>query len=158
MIPSRLLKKTLRHLNAHTNIKEFFPCHLNDSSSFSPSFFLSLLDFHTRCRGEERGLSRKHIIESVQASLKRLQLDYIDVVIIHKADSMCPMEGNFASDAQHMCFKLKLAFAEVVRAMNYVINKGWVMYWGRSGVNLIPLITSRFKNTLQAAQNGRQPR
>lgn len=49
----------------------------------------------TSCRGEERGLSRKHIIESVQASLKRLQLDYIDVVIIHKADSMCPMEGNF---------------------------------------------------------------
>ena len=46
------------------------------------------------CRGEERGLSRKHIIESVQASLKRLQLDYIDVVIVHKADSMCPMEGN----------------------------------------------------------------
>lgn len=45
-------------------------------------------------RGEERGLSRKHIIESVQASLKRLQLDYIDIVIIHKADSMCPMEGN----------------------------------------------------------------
>jgi predicted oxidoreductase len=45
-------------------------------------------------RSEERGLSRKHIIESVRASLQRLQLQYIDVVIVHKADSMCPMEGE----------------------------------------------------------------
>ncbi|CAH0557178.1 unnamed protein product, partial [Brassicogethes aeneus] len=62
-------------------------------------------------RSEERGLSRKHIIESVKASLLRLQLSYIDVVIVHKADPMCPME-------------------EVVRAMHYVISQGWVMYWG----------------------------
>ncbi|VEN40512.1 unnamed protein product [Callosobruchus maculatus] len=41
----------------------------------------------------------------------RLQLSYIDVVIVHKADPMCPME-------------------EVVRAMHHVICQGWVMYWG----------------------------
>ncbi|XP_054728007.1 voltage-gated potassium channel subunit beta-2 [Anastrepha obliqua] len=62
-------------------------------------------------KSEERGLSRKHIIECVKASLQRLQLQYIDIVIIHKADAMCPME-------------------EVVRAMNYVIQQGWAMYWG----------------------------
>ncbi|XP_061515316.1 uncharacterized protein LOC1279500 isoform X2 [Anopheles gambiae] len=62
-------------------------------------------------KSEERGLSRKHIIESVQASLQRLQLPYIDVILVHKADSMCPME-------------------EIVRAMNYVISQGWSMYWG----------------------------
>lgn len=45
-------------------------------------------------RSDERGLSRKHIIESVKASLARLQLSYIDVVIVHKADPMCPMEGT----------------------------------------------------------------
>nr|XP_053626395.1 voltage-gated potassium channel subunit beta-3-like isoform X3 [Cherax quadricarinatus] len=45
-------------------------------------------------KGDERGLSRKHIVESVKASLERLQLDYIDVLIIHRADDMCPMEGN----------------------------------------------------------------
>ncbi|CAB0008830.1 unnamed protein product, partial [Nesidiocoris tenuis] len=43
-------------------------------------------------RSDERGLSRKHIIESVKASLLRLQLDYIDVVILHKCDPMCPTE------------------------------------------------------------------
>ncbi|CAO1412132.1 unnamed protein product [Diamesa serratosioi] len=64
-------------------------------------------------KSEERGLSRKHIIENVQASLKRLQLDYIDVIIIHKCDSMCPME-------------------EMVRAMNYCVEKGWALYWGTS--------------------------
>nr|XP_034839541.1 voltage-gated potassium channel subunit beta-1 isoform X1 [Maniola hyperantus] len=62
-------------------------------------------------RSDERGLSRKHIIESVKASLQRLQIDYIDVVLLHKIDPVCPME-------------------ELVRAMNFVINQGWVMYWG----------------------------
>ncbi|XP_065560608.1 voltage-gated potassium channel subunit beta-2-like isoform X3 [Artemia franciscana] len=64
-------------------------------------------------KSEERGLSRKHIIESVRGSLERLQLDYIDIIIVHKADPMCPME-------------------EVVRSMNHVINSGWAMYWGTS--------------------------
>lgn len=45
-------------------------------------------------KSEERGLSRKHIIESVKASLQRLQVDYIDIILVHKADAMCPMEGN----------------------------------------------------------------
>lgn len=62
-------------------------------------------------KGEEKGLSRKHIIECVKSSLHRLQLQFIDVVVIYRADSMCPME-------------------EVVRAMNYVISQGWVLYWG----------------------------
>ena len=46
-------------------------------------------------------MSRKHIIESVQASLSRLQLSYIDIVMIHKVDPMCPMEGesfNFSTN------------------------------------------------------------
>uniref|UniRef100_A0A2H1WL41 SFRICE_018028 n=1 Tax=Spodoptera frugiperda TaxID=7108 RepID=A0A2H1WL41_SPOFR len=62
-------------------------------------------------KSDERGLSRKHIVESVKASLARLQVDYIDVVLLHKVDPVCPME-------------------ELVRAMNFVINQGWVMYWG----------------------------
>ncbi|XP_066944710.1 voltage-gated potassium channel subunit beta-2 isoform X8 [Macrobrachium rosenbergii] len=64
-------------------------------------------------KGDERGLSRKHIIESVKMSLERLQLDYVDVIIIHRADDMCPME-------------------EVVRAASHCIEQGWCMYWGTS--------------------------
>lgn len=60
------------------------------------------------------GLSRKHIIEGLQASLKRLDLEYVDVVYAHRPDRLTPME-------------------ETVRAFNHVIEtKGWAMYWGTS--------------------------
>ncbi|CAG0890362.1 unnamed protein product [Cyprideis torosa] len=62
---------------------------------------------------ELRGLSRKGIIESLRSSLERLQLEYVDIVILHRADPKCPME-------------------EIVRAMNYCIQQGWAMYWGTS--------------------------
>ncbi|KPM06505.1 aldo-keto reductase family 1-like protein [Sarcoptes scabiei] len=59
------------------------------------------------------GLSRKFIIEAVEASLRRLQTKYIDILIIHKLDAMCPME-------------------EIVRTMSYLINNGIIFYWGTS--------------------------
>lgn len=62
----------------------------------------------SRCRSEERGLSRKHIIDSVKSSLLRLQLDYIDVVIIHKADPMCPTEGKLQAEAEYFCKKKEI--------------------------------------------------
>lgn len=57
-------------------------------------------------KSEERGLSKKHIIESVKASLQRLQVDYIDIILVHKADAMCPMEGEAICKAhkQQMMF------------------------------------------------------
>ncbi|XP_075999393.1 voltage-gated potassium channel subunit beta-2-like [Genypterus blacodes] len=61
----------------------------------------------------ERGLSRKHIIEGLRASLKRLQLDYVDVVFANRPDPNTPIE-------------------ETVRAMTHVINQGMAMYWGTS--------------------------
>jgi len=60
---------------------------------------------------EEKALSRKEIIESVKDSLKNLQLDYIDLLIVHKNDPNCPLE-------------------EVLRAMDFLINSGQIMYWG----------------------------
>ncbi|OZJ06646.1 hypothetical protein BZG36_00359 [Bifiguratus adelaidae] len=61
----------------------------------------------------DRGLSRKHVIEGLAASLKRLQLDYVDVVFAHRPDLDTPME-------------------EIVRAFNWCISKGWALYWGTS--------------------------
>ncbi|NXJ14288.1 KCAB1 protein, partial [Odontophorus gujanensis] len=40
----------------------------------------------------ERGLSRKHIIEGLRASLQRLQLEYVDVVFANRPDNNTPME------------------------------------------------------------------
>jgi voltage-dependent potassium channel beta subunit len=61
----------------------------------------------------QTGLSRKHLIEGVQASLARLQLDYIDLLFCHRPDIFTPIE-------------------ETVRAMNFIINQGWTFYWGTS--------------------------
>lgn len=60
-----------------------------------------------------RGLSRKHIIEGLNESLKRLQLDYVDIVFAHRPDTTTPME-------------------ETVRAFNYLIDNGKTFYWGTS--------------------------
>jgi aryl-alcohol dehydrogenase (NADP+) len=40
----------------------------------------------------ERGLSRKHIMHSIDASLKRLQLDHVDLYQIHRFDATTPVE------------------------------------------------------------------
>ncbi|KAG0300761.1 hypothetical protein BGZ98_008922 [Dissophora globulifera] len=61
----------------------------------------------------DRGLSRKHILEGTDASLKRLQLDYVDLLYAHRPDPDTPME-------------------EIVRAFNHVINQGKALYWGTS--------------------------
>ncbi|XP_078440056.1 potassium channel beta subunit 1 [Wolffia australiana] len=61
----------------------------------------------------DKGLSRKHIVEGTKASLKRLGMEYVDVLYCHRPDTATPIE-------------------ETVRAMNYVIDKGWAFYWGTS--------------------------
>ncbi|KAI9103098.1 NADP-dependent oxidoreductase domain-containing protein [Phlyctochytrium arcticum] len=61
----------------------------------------------------DKGLSRKHIIEGLKKSLERLQMDYVDLVFAHRPDSLTPME-------------------ETVRAFNWVIDKGYAFYWGTS--------------------------
>lgn len=84
------------------------------------------------CLGpNEKGLSRKHIVEGLNASLKRLDLvnwinrslrrkmfliasqDYVDLVFAHRPDNITPME-------------------EIVRAFNWVIDQGLAFYWGTS--------------------------
>src|SRR4051794_17590766 len=45
----------------------------------------------------ERGLSRKHIRHAIDASLKRLQLDYVDLYQIHRFDYATPIEETLAA-------------------------------------------------------------
>jgi voltage-dependent potassium channel beta subunit len=61
----------------------------------------------------DRGLSRKHIIESVEGSLRRLDTDYLDVYFCHRYDAETPLE-------------------ETVRAMDDLVHQGKVLYWGTS--------------------------
>ncbi|MEI7845524.1 MAG: aldo/keto reductase [Chloroflexota bacterium] len=60
-----------------------------------------------------RGLSRKHITESINATLKRLGTDYIDMYFCHRFDPDTPIE-------------------EIVYTMDNLIRQGKVLYWGTS--------------------------
>jgi aryl-alcohol dehydrogenase-like predicted oxidoreductase len=57
------------------------------------------------------GLSRKHIFESVKASLARLQLEYVDVLQCHRWDPDTPFE-------------------ETMQALHDVVQAGYVRYIG----------------------------
>jgi len=61
----------------------------------------------------DKGLSRKHLIEGLTESLERLQMDYVDIVFAHRPDVTTPIE-------------------ETVRGFNYLINSGKALYWGTS--------------------------
>lgn len=62
----------------------------------------------------DSGLSRKHIFESVQASLRRLQTDYLDLFYCHRFDDETPLE-------------------ETVSAIGDLIRQGKILYWGVCG-------------------------
>ncbi|KAI1787702.1 aryl-alcohol dehydrogenase [Ganoderma leucocontextum] len=61
----------------------------------------------------QHGLNRKHIFDSVKASLKRLQMDYIDVLQCHRFDYNTPIE-------------------ETMQALHDVVQAGYVRYIGMS--------------------------
>jgi 1-deoxyxylulose-5-phosphate synthase len=63
----------------------------------------------------DKGLSRKHIMEAIDASLKRLQTDYVDVLYIHRLDPDTPME-------------------EMAEALNDVVRSGRATYLGASSM------------------------
>jgi voltage-dependent potassium channel beta subunit len=60
-----------------------------------------------------RGLSRKHILESAHASMRRLGTDYIDLYFCHRFDPDTPVD-------------------EVVWTMNDLMRQGKILYWGTS--------------------------
>jgi aryl-alcohol dehydrogenase-like predicted oxidoreductase len=74
----------------------------------------------------DRGLSRKHILESIDASLRRLQMEYVDVYQAHRYDDATPLEETMQ------------AFADVVRAGKalYIGVSEWTADQIRAGVDL----------------------
>ena len=61
----------------------------------------------------DRGLSRKHVLESIDLSLERMQTDYVDIYFAHRFDAETPMD-------------------EIVEAYSDVVRSGRALYWGTS--------------------------
>ncbi len=61
----------------------------------------------------DRGLSRKHLFESLHKSLKRLRTDYVDLFQCHRPDPEVPLH-------------------ETCRAMDDLVRQGKTLYWGIS--------------------------
>ncbi len=61
----------------------------------------------------DKGLSRKHLMESVHKSLKRFDTDYVDLFFCHRFDADTPVE-------------------ETVRALDDLVHQGKILYWGTS--------------------------
>jgi len=66
-------------------------------------------------RPTQKGLSRKHIMEAIDASLRRLGTDYVDLYIIHRFDPATPIE-------------------ETVEALSDVVKAGKALYLGASSM------------------------
>lgn len=62
---------------------------------------------------ERNTLNRKYLIEAIDGSLRRLDMDYVDILFCHRADPTTPIE-------------------ETVRAMHDIVEKGKALYWGTS--------------------------
>jgi voltage-dependent potassium channel beta subunit len=62
---------------------------------------------------EQNTLNRKYLLESIDGSLNRMALDYVDLLFCHRSDPATPVE-------------------ETVWAMHNIIERGKALYWGTS--------------------------
>jgi voltage-dependent potassium channel beta subunit len=62
---------------------------------------------------EKNTLNRKYLLDAIDSSLKRLKMDYVDLVFCHRPDPSTPIE-------------------ETVWAMHDIISRGKALYWGTS--------------------------
>jgi voltage-dependent potassium channel beta subunit len=61
----------------------------------------------------DTGLSRKHLLEGTKNALRRLQVEYVDLLFCHRPDVNTSIE-------------------ETVLAMDYLVRSGYAFYWGTS--------------------------
>ena len=80
----------------------------------------------------DRGLSRKHITESIDRTLKNMQLDYLDMYFCHRFDTTTPME-------------------ETLRTLSGLVDQGKILYygvseeWGSSRIEEAEAIIERYR-------------
>ena len=122
---ARVAEETIRF--AYENGVNFFDCADAYSGGEAERFLGKVLKDYARSsyvvsskvffptgRGaNEWGLSRKHIIENIDRTLKNMQLDYIDLYFCHRFDPTTPME-------------------ETLRVLSDLVTQGKILYYGVS--------------------------
>lgn len=72
---------------------------------------------------QENTLNRKYLLEGIAGSLKRLDMDYVDLLFCHRPDASTPIE-------------------ETVWAMHNIIERGQALYWGTSEWSAADVLTA----------------
>jgi aryl-alcohol dehydrogenase (NADP+) len=98
-VTGRLLKKYAQRDEVVVATKVCFGTHLDEGA-----------------KPNQLGLSRKHIMEEIDASLRRLGMDYVDLYYIHRWDAETPIE-------------------ETMEALNDVVRAGKALYIGASSMS-----------------------
>jgi len=83
---------------------------------------------------EKNTLNRKYLLEAIGGCLKRMQLDYVDLLYCHRDDTSTPV-------------------GEVVWAMHNIIERGQALYWGTSewdAARILEAIEFAHRNHLHA--------
>ncbi|KAJ7660247.1 NADP-dependent oxidoreductase domain-containing protein [Mycena polygramma] len=112
-VSEEVLGRAIKHHNLPRDeivvmTKVFLPVSKNVSDNLYPGPDLDAKGYANQC-----GLSRKHIFDSVKHSLRRLGLEYIDVLQCHRFDPNTPIE-------------------ETMHALHDVVKAGYVRYIGMS--------------------------
>ncbi len=84
----------------------------------------------------DRGLSRKHILDSIDASLRRLGTDYVDLYQIHRWDAETPIE-------------------ETMEALNDVVRAGKARYIGASSMYAWQFAKAQYTADLRGSRSAR---
>lgn len=80
-----------------------------ESFIVSTKLFMGITDYPHM----QKTLNRKYLVQALDASLTRLELDFVDILFCHRADPATPIE-------------------EVVRTMHDLICAGKILFWGTS--------------------------
>lgn len=89
---------------------------LRESGRRGGCIVASKVFFPTGPGPNDRGLSRQHVIASIERSLERLQLEYIDLLYVHRWDAETPID-------------------ETLRALEDAVRQGKVRYLGASSMS-----------------------
>ncbi|MFX1533913.1 MAG: aldo/keto reductase [Promethearchaeota archaeon] len=86
-----------------------------DDVIIATKVFFPVQGFSVKSKPNKSGLSRYHIFQAIDDSLKRLKMNYVDLYQIHRLDHKVPIE-------------------EILRSLNHLIDQGKVMHIGASSM------------------------